>query len=114
MIQEIKTIIQNYLSNAKLSEIMLGTVVNEGIRTSDKLVIPNELVNGNLRNYISIGDKVRLIRNHGGQEFYIVEIIGKEFIVKGSTIKLSIDGVTKSYKVEDVIKWYLNQNLVLI
>jgi len=56
------------------------------------------------KNYIFPGDKVKLIRNHGGQEFYIVEIIGKVFITKGSTIKLSIDGVTRSYKVEDVIK----------
>lgn len=104
MIKEIKIIIQNYLDNAKLTSLILGTVVADGIRISDKLVIPNELVNGNLKNYISLGEKVRLIRNHGGQEFYIVEIIGKEFIVKGSTIKLSVDGVTKSYKVEDVIK----------
>ncbi|MDR7856297.1 hypothetical protein [Tissierella sp.] len=104
MIQEIKIIVQNYLNNIKLCSIMLGTVVADGVKISDKLVIPNELIEGNLKVFISIGDKVRLIRNHGGQEFYIVEIIDKEFISKGCTIKLSIDGMTRSYKVEDVIK----------
>lgn len=104
MINEIKKIIQNYLSNAKLCSLMLGTVVTGGVKISDKLTIPNELIKGNLKDYAAVGDKVRLVRNHGGQEFYIVEIIGKEFVTKGSTIELSADGVTKSYKVEDVIK----------
>lgn len=104
MIQEIKAIIQNYLNNAKLCSLATGEIVVDGVKVSDKLTIPSELIKGNLKKYISNGDKVRMIRNHGGQEFYIVEIIGKEFIVKGSTIKLSIDGVARSYKVEDVIK----------
>jgi len=104
MINEIKTIVQNYLNNAKLCNIMLGTVEGEGIRISDKLVVPIELVKGNLKDYVSAGDKVRIIRNHGGQEFYIIEIVGQEFIIKGSSIKLSIDGITREYKVEDVIK----------
>lgn len=104
MIQEIKTIVQNYLNNAKLCCIMIGTAVSSGIKVSDRLIIPNELIEGNLKGYISPGDKVRLIRNHGGQEFYIVEIIDKEFITKGNTIRLSRDGSTYDYKIEDVIK----------
>lgn len=104
MIQEIKTIIQNYLNNAKLCSLVIGTVVTDGIKISDKLTLPLELIKGNLIKYISNGDKVRLIRNHGGNEFYIVEIIDKEFITKGSSIILSLDGVSRSYKVEDVIK----------
>lgn len=75
MINEIKTIIQNYLNNAKLCGLMLGTVISEGIKVSDRLVIPNELIQGNLKSIVIIGDKVRLIRNHGGQEFYILEIV---------------------------------------
>lgn len=104
MINEIKIIVQNYLNNAKLCNLMVGTVVSSGIRVSDKIIIPNELIQGNVKNYTSIGDKVRLIRNHGGQAFYIVEIIDKEFVIKGCTINLSVGGVTQSYKVEDVIK----------
>lgn len=103
MINEIKTIVQNYLNNAKLCSILSGTCEADGIKVSDKLTIPKELIKGNLINYISIDDKVRLIRNHGGQEFYIVEIIDKGFITKGNTIYLSINGVTQVYKVEEVI-----------
>lgn len=77
MINEIKTIVQNYLNNAKLCNFTIGTVTADGIRISDKLVLPDELIKGNLKDYALVGDKVRLIRNHGGQEFYIVEIIGK-------------------------------------
>lgn len=104
MINEIKTIVQNYLNNAKLCSLILGVVIAEGIKVSDKLIIPDELVEGNLKDFVTVGDKVRLIRNHGGQEFYIVEIIGKEFITKGSTISLSRDGYTYDYVVEDVVK----------
>lgn len=104
MINEIKIIIQNYLNNAKLSTLQVGTVVSGGIKVSDKLTILDELIKGNLKDFVSIGDKVRLIRNHGGQEFYIVEIIDKDFITKGCTITLSREGQTYEYKVEDVIK----------
>lgn len=75
MINEIKAIVQNYLNNAKLCNIMIGTVVSEGVRVSDKLVIPLELIEGNLKKTIIIGNKVRLLRNHGGQQFYILEVV---------------------------------------
>ena len=102
MINEIKTIIQNYLNNADLCSLMIGTVVNGGIQISDKLTIPDELVKGDLKAHTHIGNKVRLIRNHGGQEFYIVEIFGRKYAVKGSTITLSSGGNTYQYVVEDV------------
>lgn len=104
MINEIKTIVQNYLNNAKLCNITMGTVENNGIRISEKIVIPNELIKGNLKNHVSTGDKVNLIRNHGGKEYYIFEIIDKEFIVIGSTVTLSRGGSSYEYKVEDVAK----------
>lgn len=104
MINEIKTMIQNYLNNAKLCNITQGTVEHEGIRISEKIVIPSELIKGNLKNYISPGDKVNLIRNHGGKEYYIFEILEKDFVIKGSFVTLSIDGSMKKYKVEDVTK----------
>jgi len=102
MINEIKTIVQNYLNNVKLTSLMIGTVVSDGIKITDKLTIPNELIKGNLKDFVKAGDKVRLIRNHGGQEFYIVEIINRPLISKGTTITLSRDGQTYEYKVEDV------------
>jgi hypothetical protein len=94
MINEIKQIIQNYLNNAKLCNLMVGTVVDDGVRVSDKLTLPDELIKGNLKGLIKVGDKVRLVRNHGGQEFYIVEIIGLKVALKGAT--LTIDPITIS------------------
>lgn len=77
MINTIKTIVGNYLNNAKLTEITIGTVVSNGIKVSDKLTIPMELVTGNLKRNLTIGRKVRLLRNHGGQEYYILEVIAE-------------------------------------
>lgn len=104
MIQEIKIIVQNYLNNAKLCSLMLGTVTSEGVKVSDKLTIPDELIKGNLKDYTKSSDKVRLIRNHGGQDFYLVEIIGAEFVRKGSTIVVYDTGakLTREFIVMDV------------
>ena len=75
MINEIKTVIQNYLNNAKLCRLVVGTVTNDGIKVSDKLTIPYELIVGNLKKNLIVGQKVRLFQNHGGQQFYILEVI---------------------------------------
>lgn len=94
MINEIKMIVQNYLNNAKLCSLMVGTVTVDGIRVSDKLTIPNDLIAGSLKGLIKTGDKVKLIRNHGGQEFYIVEIINVVPVLKGT--ELTIEPITIS------------------
>ena len=75
MINEIKKIVQNYINNAKLCSLMSGTVTELGVKVSDRLTIPYELLIGNLKMTIQVGDKVRLLRNHGGQQFYILEVI---------------------------------------
>ncbi len=77
MINEIKQIVQNYLNNAKLCGLMVGTVTDDSIRISDKLSIPMELIVGNLKSSVTAGQKVRLLRNHGGQQFYILEVIAE-------------------------------------
>ncbi|MDF2611353.1 MAG: helicase [Lachnospiraceae bacterium] len=74
MINEIKIIVQNYLNNAKLCALQIGTVTADGIKISDKLTIPSELIVGNLKNNLMPGQKVRLLRNHGGQQFFILEV----------------------------------------
>ncbi|MDF2596782.1 MAG: helicase [Clostridia bacterium] len=75
MINEIKTIIQNYLNNEKFCCLLLGTVVDGGVRVSDKLVVPFDLITGTLKNKISYGKRVRMLRDHGGQQFFILEVI---------------------------------------
>lgn len=88
MINEIKAIVKNYLDNVKLCSFLIGTVVVDGIQISDKLTIPNELIKGNLKELVKAGDKVRLIRNHGGQEFYVLEIVGLTSWLKETTISI--------------------------
>jgi len=39
------------------------------------LTIPSDLIVGNLKRNLLVGQKVRLLRNHGGQQFYILEVI---------------------------------------
>lgn len=76
MINEIKTIVQNYLNNAKLCDFMVGTVTNGGIKVGDtKPPIPMDLITGNLKSSVIAGQKVRLLRNYGGHQFYILEVI---------------------------------------
>ena len=77
MINEIKTIVQNYLNNAKLCALQVGAVTADGIKVSDKLTIPNELIVGNLKATLVTGQQVRLLRDHGGQKFYILEVINQ-------------------------------------
>lgn len=78
MINEIKAVIHNYLNNAKLCCILIGTVNDEGVRISDKLNLPLELIVGNLKSILETGQKVRLLRDHGGKIFYILEVINDE------------------------------------
>lgn len=75
MITEIKTIVQNYLNNAMLCCMMIGSVTASGIQVNEKLVIPLDLIVGNQKTSLSVGQSVRLLRNHGGQQYYILEVI---------------------------------------
>lgn len=75
MINEIKQVVQNYLNNAKLCNYTTGEVITDGIKISDKLILPMELIVGNAKASLIVGQKVRLLRNHGGQEYYILEVI---------------------------------------
>ena len=77
MISEIKTIVQNYLNNAKLCDYATGEIVPNGIKMSDKLVLPMELLVGNAKASLIVGQKVRLLRNHGGKQFYILEVVNE-------------------------------------
>lgn len=75
MINEVKTIIENYINNRKPACLMVGTATSGGIKTSEKLTIPYELIYGNLKMGLEIGKKVRLLRDDGGQAYYLLEVI---------------------------------------
>ncbi|HHV09262.1 MAG TPA: DNA helicase [Clostridiales bacterium] len=102
MINEIKIIVRNYINNAKLCSYMSGSVNSEGIAINDKVTIPHELIRGNLKDQVNVGDKVRVLRNHGGKEYYILEIIDRPVLKKGTILTLSINETTYEYRVEDV------------
>ncbi|TGJ75478.1 DNA helicase [Caproiciproducens galactitolivorans] len=108
MINEIKQIVDGYLNNRKLACLMVGTVVSGGVKVSEKLTLPWELVDGTLRDYVATGDTVRLIRDDGGARYYIVEIIGYVPAAKGRKLQiepLTIGGTTISeIKIKDVVK----------
>ncbi|PHV72189.1 hypothetical protein CS063_01565 [Sporanaerobium hydrogeniformans] len=81
-IESIKKIIVGYLNNLKTTQVLSGTVesINPlAIRISKELVIPSELISGELKRFIikswQVGMKLNLIRNEGGQEFVILEEI---------------------------------------
>lgn len=109
MINEIKKIIENYLNDRKLCDLITGTVTSTGIRVNDKLNIPNALIKGNLKDCVSIGDEVKLIRNHGGREYYIIEVIGFSPVLRGMTVNIEPitinDGMTLTgFKINGVMK----------
>jgi hypothetical protein len=75
MINEIKAIVKNYIRSMKLCDIITGTVEADGIRINDCIVIPNEIIIGNLKNTIVTNNKVLLLQKQGGTQYYILEVI---------------------------------------
>lgn len=74
----IKTIVDNYLKSRKPVAILLGTYNGNAILI-ETLPVPMSMVNGNMKSRLTAGDKVRLLRNDRGREYYILEIIGKPY-----------------------------------
>lgn len=108
MINEIKQIIDGYLNNRKPACLMIGTVISGGVKVSEKLTLPWEMVYGNLKDSVAAGQQVRLFRDDGGHAYYILEIIGYAPAVKDRTLQIepiSIGDTTISeIKIKDVVK----------
>lgn len=108
MINEIKQIVDGYLNNRKPACLMIGTVEAGGVKLSEKLTLPWEMVYGNLKDSVTAGQQVRLFRNDGGHAYYILEIIGSAPAMKDSTLKIepiTIGSTTISeIKIKDVVK----------
>lgn len=71
----IKTIVNNYLNNRKVAAVVIGEYKGGAVMVGD-LPVPMSMVTGNMKTRLASGDKVRLLRNDGGREYYILEIIG--------------------------------------
>nr|DAQ55392.1 MAG TPA: Protein of unknown function (DUF2577) [Caudoviricetes sp.] len=78
----IKTIVNNYLNNRKVTAVVIGEYKGGAVMVGD-LPIPMSMVTGNMKTRLTSGDKVRLLRNDGGREYYILEIIGKPYQIGG-------------------------------
>lgn len=78
----IKTIVDNYLNNRKVAAVVIGEYKGNAVMVGD-LPIPLSMITGNMKARMAVGDKVRLLRNDGGREYYILEIIGKPYQIGG-------------------------------
>ena len=78
----IKTIVNNYLNNRKVTAVVIGEYKGGAVMVGD-LPVPMSMVTGNMKTRLVSGDKVRLLRNDGGREYYILEIIGKPYQIGG-------------------------------
>ena len=78
----IKTIVNNYLNNRKVTAVVIGEYKGGAVMVGD-LPIPMSMVTGNMKTRLTSGVMVRLLRNDGGREYYILEIIGKPYQIGG-------------------------------
>ena len=79
---QIKTIVENYMRSRKPAAILLGTYTGSAIMI-ETLPVPMSMVSGNMKSRLTAGDKVRLLRNDRGREYYILDIIGKPYQMIG-------------------------------
>lgn len=79
----IKTIADNYLNNRKVAAVVVGIYNGTAVVINERLPVPMSMVTGNMKGKLASGDRVRLLRNDGGREYYILEIIGKPYQTGG-------------------------------
>lgn len=84
----VKTIVDNYLNNRKVASVVVGTYNGSTVVVNDRLPVPMAMVSGEMKGKLVAGDKVRLLRNDGGGEYYILEIIGRRYVLYEEVEKL--------------------------
>lgn len=72
----IKTIIDNYMTARKPAAVLMGIYNGTAIMIGE-LPVPLSMIMGNAKTKLVSGDKVRLLRNDRGREYYILEIISE-------------------------------------
>ena len=78
MINEIKRIVEGCLNNKKLPATYQGGAVV----INDRFSVPVSMMSGNAKEKLQSGDKVRLLAPTGWEEYYILEIIGKQYALR--------------------------------
>lgn len=79
----IKAIVDNYVSNRQVSATITGVYNGSFVMINNRLPVPMSMISGNMKSRLSPGDKVVLLRNDGGREYYILEITGKPYLING-------------------------------
>ena len=74
----IKNIIENYLISLGLTMLVIGEYKGDFVLINNNLKLPMDLLSGTLKKSLKPGDKLRLLRNQGCGEYYILEIIDNE------------------------------------
>ena len=74
----IKNIIENYLISLGLTMLVIGEYKGDFVLINNNLKLPIDLLSGTLKKSLKPGDKLRLLRNQGCGEYYILEIIDKD------------------------------------
>jgi hypothetical protein len=77
----IKAIVDNYVSNRQVSATITGVYNGSSVMINNRLPVPMSMISGNMKSRLSPGDKVVLLRNDGGREYYILEITGKPYFI---------------------------------
>lgn len=79
----IKKIVDNYMENRSPVCAVIGTYNGSAVILNSKLPVPMSMISGNMKSRLTVGDKVRLLRNDGGREYFILEIIGRPYQTGG-------------------------------
>ena len=80
----IKTVVDNYMKSRKPAAVLVGTYTGSTVMIGS-LLVPLSMITGNMKSQLVSGDKIRLLRNDRGKEYYILEIIGKPYQIAGGT-----------------------------
>lgn len=78
----IKAIVDNYMKARKPAAILIGTYDGASVMIGT-LPVPISMLSGNMKRKMAPGDSVRLLRNDGGREYYVLEILGKPYQIGG-------------------------------
>ena len=89
--EKIKMIVDGFLNSVKLPTILIGTYNGAGVQVDARFTVPAAQLSGNMESSLKAGDKVRMLASTGWEEFYILEIIGKNTAfkdeIKGEALK---------------------------
>ena len=77
----IKTIVDNYVRNRQLAAVINGVYNGSSVMVNNRLPLPMSMISGNMKNRLVSGDRVVLLRNDGGREYYILEITGRPYLI---------------------------------